>query len=41
MAIERGLVRVGAGEVLGTSEESDVVSWLFNNDEEVRPLLSR
>ena len=41
MAIERGLIGAGEGEFLDASEDSDVVSWLFDNDEEGRPLLSR
>ena len=41
MAIERGPVGVGEGEFLDASEDYDVASWLFDNDEEGRPLLSR
>ena len=40
VAIERGPVGVGEREFLGAPEDSDVVRWLFYNDEEVRPLFS-
>ena len=40
MAIERGPVGVGEGGLLNAPEDSDVASWLFDNDEEGRPVLS-
>ena len=41
MAIERGPVSVREGEFLYAPEESDVVIWIFEDDEEGRPLLLR
>ena len=41
MDIGRGPVGVGEGEFLDAPEDSDVASWLFNDDEEGRNLLSR
>ena len=41
VAIEIGHVGVGEGEFLNAPEESNVASWLFDNDEEGRPLFLR
>ena len=41
VAIERDPVCIGEGEFLYAPEDSDVASWIFNDDEGGRPLLSR
>ena len=41
VAIESGPVGLGEGEFLNSPEDSDVASWLFDDDEESRPILSR
>ena len=39
LAIKRGPVGVEEGELLDAPEDSDVASWLFDDDEEGQPLL--
>ena len=41
VAIECGPVGVGEREFLDAQEYSDVARWIFDDDEEGRPLLSR
>ena len=41
MDTERGPVSEGEGEFLNAPEESDVESWIFDDDEEGRTFLSR
>ena len=41
VAIKRSPVGVGEGKFLNAPEDSNVPSWLFDNDEEGRPLLTQ